>query len=341
MDTEQRYLRDIRDAIKGVEKRSSMQSNGNEKAKYLKDIADAIRENGGGTHDGNDKVKQTPANDDDTELALLLGYSSPTSTETNFVKKISGLLYDVANKIFKLKGRRWSGTTLINEETDVYQNKVSVNNTSESHGGGGTNINKSAGKLSSQILVFEYSHKYTSSTTHQTTEDVNKTLKIDGFNSDFILSGFDGDGEVTWDGTNTSLKAALAAAKNTSLIVTFTPSSGSSGQFDPFDCDTSLSDISDAILDGKNVIGVIDWNNGTNAFELLKPTQYYVGSNLVHTIKFEGEKSIDFDETNNLLIFHMTSLTVSMDGEGADEIINDTARLTISVNGGEWYPSTT
>lgn len=48
MDTEQRYLRDIRDAIKGVEKRSAMQTNGNEKAKYLKDIADAIRENGGG-----------------------------------------------------------------------------------------------------------------------------------------------------------------------------------------------------------------------------------------------------------------------------------------------------
>lgn len=60
MDTESRYLRDIRDAIKGIAKRSGMDVSGNAKTKYLKEIADAIRENGGGGHDGNDKVKQTP-----------------------------------------------------------------------------------------------------------------------------------------------------------------------------------------------------------------------------------------------------------------------------------------
>ena len=177
MDTESRYLRDIRDAIKGLEKRSSMDVSGNSKTKYLKDIADAIRDNGGGGKDGNDKVKQTPVvpteQSFDNYNVLLSGSNTNFSDNeiTEGARKSSGFEYH-ANK-----------TQLLVRNKECYTYGYTND----------PNIGVFYGK--------EVDHVYSSKGAMLLTDDVK-------------LSGTDN----TWDGTNSSLKSALATAKDVFIV---------------------------------------------------------------------------------------------------------------------------
>ena len=193
MDTEQRYLRDIRDAIKGVEKRSAMQTNGDSKAKYLKDIADAIRENGGGGSDGNDKVKQTPIQNGVFDV-LLSKSASGEGEKTEGTNK---------SQKYKLKCSTHGGYLTMEGPTGYGDNTGAV--TFES----GSNPGVSAQKITD---VNEGGTSYKR-------RDAVK-VNVD----DIVLSSNKmGGGTVpnpnTWDGTNTSLKAALAAAKEGNFFI--------------------------------------------------------------------------------------------------------------------------
>lgn len=178
MDTESRYLRDIRDAIKGIAKRSGMDVSGNAKSKYLKEIADAIRENGGGGKDGNDKVKQTPVvtteQSFDSYNVLLSGsninFSSSEITEG--ARKSPGFEYHADKTQLLVR----------NKECNTYGY---TNN---------PNIGIFYGK--------EVDHVYNYKGAMLLTDDVS-------------LTGNDN----TWDGINTSLKAALANAKSNDIFV--------------------------------------------------------------------------------------------------------------------------
>lgn len=193
MDTEQRYLRDIRDAIKGDEKRSSMQSNGNEKAKYLKDIADAIRENGGGSHDGNDKVKQTPIQNGVFDV-LLSKSASGEGEKTEGANK---------SQKYKLKCSTHGGYLTMEGPTGFGDNTGAASLES------GSNPGVSAQKITT---VDE------GGTSYQRRDAIKVNL------DDIVLSsnkmgGGSVDNPNTWDGTNTSLKAALANAKSNDIFV--------------------------------------------------------------------------------------------------------------------------
>ena len=183
MESKQTYLRDIRDAIKGKE-RSMAGVSGNDEAKYLKDIADAIRENGGGggsagvtdvkvngssvvtdkvanITETDRKVKQTPV--DTGIFNLLLANSYGDFEETAGAKKVGDLGYNVATK------------TMTNPGVYAATAKDETTNT-----------------------------------------DYHAELTPDDVE---LYSQNQSQKPNTWDGTNTSLKAALAAAKFDDILV--------------------------------------------------------------------------------------------------------------------------
>lgn len=167
MDTESRYLRDIRDAIKGIAKRSGMDVSGNAKTKYLKEIADAIRENGGGGHDGNDKVKQEVVSSSDTAVRLLFGDATNETVTTSVKKSTGNLSYNANNNTLTF--------TSLNTQ--------------------GTQSRFSAGGCTAEATVH--------STHIETQYKANDAVMYN----------------QTWDGTNSSLKAALAAAKEGNFFI--------------------------------------------------------------------------------------------------------------------------
>lgn len=103
MESKQYYLRDIRDAINGKEP-SMAGINGNSDVKYLKDIADAIRQ-GGGMSDDNDKVKQLPTDDENKEYRVLLSKNDNDTTETDFSHKDGNLTYNPSSRKLTLNGK--------------------------------------------------------------------------------------------------------------------------------------------------------------------------------------------------------------------------------------------
>lgn len=219
MESKQTYLRDIRDAIKGKE-RSMAGVSGNDEAKYLKDIADAIRENGGGGPDGNDKVKQvfiSPSSSNQT-LQLLFSNSSGYSDETDFAKK--GLLeYETRNQILKdssFDGGNPSGVYSYSIDPENGLTKTSkITNLKPN---GDIKYKNEYEMTITKFGTLGINHKYYDSVDGEYGLKNDKTMTI--YEDNIILSGFVGEVDNTWDGTNNSLKAALAAAKEGNFFIT-------------------------------------------------------------------------------------------------------------------------
>ena len=240
MDTESRYLRDIRDAIKGIAKRSGMDVSGNAKTKYLKEIADAIRENGGGGKDGNDKVKQEMI---DTGSDDPIVFSESLSTNTGFVGKSSHFTYSPGSKTVKLT----DGPAIPNKEakitpeSETFLNKIKTDvdestydetrysaKVSTASNGYGIQFIKSDSTTSNPAggpgpVTVEKTRAYT-----EIRHNAVAVTNIDndpntGFNRTMTLKDDDivmgGETPNTWDGTNTSLKSALAAAKKGNFLI--------------------------------------------------------------------------------------------------------------------------
>lgn len=283
MDTEQRYLRDIRDAIRGVEKRSSMQSNGNEKAKYLKDIADAIRENGGGGPDGNDKVKQTPIQNGVFDV-LLSKSASGEGEKTEGANK---------SQKYKLKCSTHGGYLTMEGPTGVGDNTGAALLES------GSNPGVSAQKITT---VNE------GGTSYQRRDAVK--VNID----DIVLSsnkmgGGSVDNPNTWDGTNTSLKAAIANAKSNDIFVFEATPNGPSLTYDNYTSDTSGTDIIAAYEAGKTIF--MKTTSPNIRYIPMKQVIYVGSSTTISGITFEDVPDIDADTTDGILTIINRKFSVS------------------------------
>lgn len=187
MESKQYYLRDIRDALNG--KGPSMAGvNGNSDVKYLKEIADAIRQ-GGGMSDDNDKVKQIPTNSENKDYRVLLSKSDNDTQETDFAHKDGNLLFNPQSK--SLEVHRTSG----------------INNYKGSYGSEFGKVEFSDGEntRSAGVQVIG-SDAYTYAS---------KNGKTAAMGSDDIILSGEGN---TWDGEHTSLKDALAGGGGNKTI---------------------------------------------------------------------------------------------------------------------------
>lgn len=239
MESKQTYLRDIRDAINGKE-RTMAGVSGNSEAKYLKDIADAIRENGGGGHDGNDKVKQTATTQSGTgsgKLRVLLSNSATGEDEVDFVRKSSSFTYDPMTHDLEIQTSNYNSGTNYSwkNENEASENKITSKYTSNS----GKNISE---YYTTQDRLFKVHKIQKSGETQQTIET--KSDKTAVYDCDDITLSAE-VGENTWDGTNTSLKAALAAAKNGNFLIVNIYDSDPDDELFGVDSETETINITD------------------------------------------------------------------------------------------------
>lgn len=329
MDTESRYLRDIRDAIKGIAKRSGMDVSGNTKSKYLKEIADAIRENGGGGKDGNDKVKQEMI---DTGSDDPIVFSESLSTNTGFVGKSSHFTYSPGSKTVKLT----DGPAIPNKEakitpeSETFLNKIKTDvdestydetrysaKVSTASNGYGIQFIKSESTTSNPAggpgpVTVEKTRAYT-----EIRHNAVAVTNIDndpntGFNRTMALKDDDivmgGETPNTWDGVNTSLKSALAAASNI-LIVTATLNDG------VYTTDVSFDDIIAANAAGKAVFLKVGTADGFVPLSQAYSSNLIFGNQNVMNYFGNTETSISFTKTAyTMSSSSQNTLTVSTTG---------------------------
>ena len=202
MESKQYYLRDIRDAINGKEP-SMAGINGNSDVKYLKDIADAIRQ-GGGMSDDNDKVKQLPTNDDNKEYRVLLSKNDNDTTETDFSHKDGKLTYNPHTRHLTIHGTNEGdgvsiGDTTIESKWGSFTGRLNDSVIS-------TTLNNDEKIASAGIQSMgSYPRLYVSLTTKdEETQQILSDKVVYIRPDDIVASGH------TWDGEHTSLKDALA-----------------------------------------------------------------------------------------------------------------------------------
>lgn len=269
MESKQYYLRDIRDAINGKEP-SMAGINGNSDVKYLKDIADAIR-NGGGMSDDNDKVKQLPTDGEDKEYRVLLSNSDNDTNETSFSHKDGTITYNPKKK--RLRFYRSD-----NDYTEIDAHEII-----QKWGAYQSYVENSAINVS---MKSDYKQRYAGMQTVGTRPmiSVSEADVDEGTGTLTNIKGIimhpndietSGDGQ-TWDGEHTSLKEALAGGGSGSIEkMNFYEYVSDSSHFTDgktYLIDPAFTSADDIMTEnepaqswsfGENMVEVADWFNFT------------------------------------------------------------------------------
>lgn len=213
MESKQYYLRDIRDALNGKEP-SLAGVSGNSDVKYLKEIADAIRQ-GGGMSDDNDKVKQLPTDSEDNkEYRVLLSKNDNDTTETDFSRKDGKLTYNPHTKKLKIYGTNEGDGVSINDH--IVETKWG-SFTGRMHTGViSTTLSNDEKQVAAGLQSMgETPNVYTSETLFDETTHQQTSYKMAALTPDDVQLYGEGN---TWDGEHSSLKDALAGGGGNKTI---------------------------------------------------------------------------------------------------------------------------
>lgn len=235
------------------------------------------------------KVQQTATDSTNANYEILFSESADNVTKSEEARKSSGLLYNPGTKKLSLAGSKLEVTGSNNGTTEV--------------GGGSMTISRNNNLMEPQLSIYnEHSggEALLRSNNIQIRDDYTSPTKVMEIQQeDIVITG------DTWDGTNTSLKTALANAGAKVLYGTSAPTSvqGEDGQLyvrlralDPY--------LEDFTVDyGSGSSGIIDTglitDNLSDCNVYIKQYQEVAG---VETLIYEYDDTIDLGNITSIYI---------------------------------------